>query len=113
MSEIKPALTKEEWMEYLSASSLAKIGIQYMYHARHDWRPHALAALCLVNQPFGFTRDMLLVLQDWIAEKWADALFNERDATAEEVFRGMGGEIAIALAAHLEALLPPEDDEQP
>ena len=48
------------------------------------------------------------VLQEWIAEKWADALFNEREATPEEVFRGSGGEIMRSLAAAISEILGEE-----
>jgi len=74
MSDIKPALTKEEWTRdprvvrdgfefHLPADkvpwlSLGLEGSEEGYALSPDTF-HALAALCLKDQPYGFTREMV------------------------------------------------------
>lgn len=106
---IPPALSAEEWGEVQSwgdsdrrrlladacyAADLADIG-----------RPkpsHALAALCLYGQPFGFTAEDVAVLKQLSADKAA-------------TFRKIGLEWCLresdalaSLASRIAALLPPE-----
>ena len=70
MSEIKPALTAEEWAEIIcrrgdpesytgSGVPTIEVSAQSIMGSRlpQIGRPQALAALCLHNQPFGFTRE--------------------------------------------------------
>ena len=98
MSEIKPALTAEEW----------KAGGWYVKPEYHIWTEcsgdcgvedrHAMAATCLHGQPFGFTREDVIALramQDRI--------------NFEALDRGIPS--VKDLADRIEALLPPEETE--
>lgn len=105
MSDIKPALTPEEWAK--TPKVLAKVEIdpplQFIGTGKVEDYPartiHAMAALLLRGQPFGFTREDVRLLREAIQ-------------TCESEWR-MGdveGDVAIlrSLAGRLEALLPPE-----
>lgn len=95
MSEIKPALTPEQW-ERREASFFGinmrleedgvGFGVADCETIFDDEERHALAALCLHEQPFGFTRDDVDELWSAIANGW-DGL--------------------KSLADRIEALLPP------
>lgn len=97
MSEdVKPALTPDEW-----ANELSEAGT--LLAARLEWAGdeagiddglsrHALAALCLHGQTFGFTRADTEALESMM----------RYDATPDEVAR------CRSLASRLSALLPPE-----
>ena len=63
-------------------------------------RRHALAALCLHGQPFGFTREMCEAIRELVRRLGAV------DPDLGHVF--MIGE-ALETADRIEALLPPED----
>lgn len=119
MSEIKPALSPEEWGEaqdddYLKDDAeygqpLVGIGIGYttgylrtgMLH--NPFTPHALAALCLHGQTFGFTWadvDLLKSAEDE-ALGWAEIEGAwEREHTEEAMAFAL-------LAKRIAALLPP------
>lgn len=109
---IEPAMTKEEWANCTSGverggvlislhkmapyrAVLIESGIASMYGAG-DWISqealHTLAALCLHEQPWGFTREDVINVRESAAFQpdlvFADHLRN--------------------LAARIEALLPPE-----
>lgn len=96
MTDIKPALTAEEWRTFLrnpaeTEDLVAKLRDEVMADS-----PHGAAALCLHNQPFGFTRGDVHALHGGAA-------------MADE-----GGTPGIAddlrdLAELIDALLPPED----
>ena len=84
MIEIKPALTPEEWhdggynspgLSVVLASSALTVG--FRLHVAVKEHPlggalgdhgdlHALAALCLYEQPFGFTRDMVEAVRSMV-----------------------------------------------
>jgi len=93
---MKPALTKEEWKTFLRYCKRAdagkreggwqKIGFMAPFFP-HE--PHKLAALCLHNQPFGFTREDVKLLRAFANLCTSD-------------FRN--------LADRIEALLPPEEE---
>src|SRR5260221_339500 len=68
--EGQPALTAEEgeqratpdgWFEIRDGTVVFNADDEY--HAHRVQNPHALAALCLYGQPFGFTRDGLKALR--------------------------------------------------
>jgi hypothetical protein len=66
-------------------------------YAEHEGR-HALAALCLHGQPFGFTREdvkLCRLVIPWIYQRWDESVRPEMDALE-------------SLASRIEALLPPE-----
>ena len=87
---MKPALTPEEWAHREKWGAIA-VG------SASDPRPHALAALALHGQPFGFTREDV----EWLREM-VDSDTNPETAPVE--FNAM----CLSLAARIEALLPPE-----
>lgn len=98
--EIKPALTASEWTQHLSGNSgdvddavewaSRKVAETIMSSGPNR---HALAALCLYGQPFGFTREDI------------------------EMLRGIGrggdygdwGGLFESLTQRIAALLPPEE----
>lgn len=82
---MKPALTPEEWAHREKWGAIA-VG------SASDPRPHALAALALHGQSFGFDH--------------ADVRFMRH--VARFFPHKYGREQADALAARIEALLPPE-----
>lgn len=82
---MKPALSAEEWAE----KSLTTFSDSDRVIASMPEDRHALAALCLYEQPFGFTQEDVKGL------RWA--------ATGSLLF---GGALA-ELAERIEALLPP------
>ena len=110
---MKDALTAEEWAGYLErgdtvcreegqitaglrgAAGDPVIGVASDPHEYGAILPglcHAIAALCLHDQPFGFTREML----DCMTEFNDDRQTSERREIAEQGFD------------RIEALLPPE-----
>lgn len=114
---IAPALTPEEWestgfqqgdnadveldvrngMLFVEARRVAADGTDEYCPAVFRARRHALAALALHGQPFGFTReDIELLRAAVILERWEAV----PDADEMEKLR--------ALAARIAALLPPE-----
>lgn len=114
MSDVKPALTAEEWADFesygvelsegsdgvlvQSVSSRGRLDIEPAEGTiatvdNEDGSRHALAALCLHGQPFGFTREDVELLR-----AVADAI--QYDPTEDRVLR--------SLAKRIEALLPPE-----
>lgn len=118
---ITPALTREEWAEatndqyYLSdmveeaADDLAAsfpVGPDDKSFAPNT-RRHALAALALHGQPFGFTREDVRRLLATAKES------DEGDASTDYYLGGYQGTVGSDwlrdLAARIEALLPPLD----
>ena len=122
MSEIKPALPEREWAfthqlvvgEHLSGK-LGRDGRLIVAFPRRghldteaycaDDIRHALAALCLHDQPFGFTREDVDLVS-------CEAMNSQDNGNPTEA--GM----FQSLADRIEALLPPEDihatqEEQP
>lgn len=83
MSDIKPALTAEQWSKKLAGNTEPLGAIT----------EHGVAALCLYGQPFGFTREDVHVLGLVVgAAKEADSEY---------------GQVLQSLADRIEALLPP------
>lgn len=125
MSEpIKPALTPEEWPSLAKKFYRREVDCRSITIARPDWgvfmlqeRPkplgepgydyyriaavspeecHALAALALYGQPFGFTREDVVLVRV-VAEEWSGDM-------------SISGYTARlnSIAKRIEALLPPE-----
>lgn len=90
MTEIKPALSKEEWDEWFMKPEGAPWGL-------NPERPHASAAICLYGQPFGLTREDVE-----LARTAAEAPDQGYELSDDESRR------LRSLAARIEALLPPE-----
>lgn len=98
MSEIKPALTPEEWVSWTRDGDPRP---QISFDGER-WHPslHALAALCLHAQSFGFTHEDVAMLR-------ANATGFEY--VAGQVGANLDGEAAKMrdLADRIEALIPP------
>ena len=92
--KVKNALTGEDWAEVMASDYPAH---EHIYgHPTDD--PYRMAALCLHDQPFGFTREMVdavRVLDSLNAMKWDEvkALWV----------------LVRQMTDHVEALLPPEE----
>lgn len=102
MSEtLPPALTEAEWAD------------SFLPHNFHDTRGertvfiacdeveksrHALAALCLYGQPYGFTREDVTMLDDLRGLDWEDLNLAEA--------RALGAQVR-SLMSRIAALLPP------
>jgi len=98
MSEIKAALTPEEWATEIRCAAAPdfgewEVGIANVA-AYETQRPlHAIAAACLHNQPFGFTREDV---------RWLRGILKATGDT-----EGRGWYMADSIADRIEALLPP------
>lgn len=125
---VKPALTKEEWAakavtsrygDGLDSIGLDRYGRWIVWEAAPLGRgvgderiftrrgergrvSHALAALALRGQPFGFTREMVDALVSGLEvagnEGWGSYSWSEEQ-----------GKLAEAAIENIRALLPPED----
>ena len=128
--EIRPALTAEEWERtnpYRRAGRQqgATAGADPIPDGRlidlchdpeilsallegmgkeHSEKLHALAALCLHGQPFGFTWEDVDALRNW-----ADA---EEESRADGAMSssGVGPGVARSIANRIASLLPPQKD---
>lgn len=124
---IKPALTPEEWAERRVEENVPNenphiVDAQYIVSAgwptggvslsrglsRDQGRMHhALAALCLHDWPFGFTREMVAALADMLAlAEGAGSYIGHPDHPDTDAPRM---KLALQAVANLRALLPPED----
>lgn len=89
--EIQPALTPEEWTEWL-AVDLESAAVHLLARPGGERK---LAALALYGQKFGFTREDVAALLKLAYGDVLDGFANERGR-------------AIAIADRIAALLPPE-----
>ena len=106
VSEIKPALTKEEWKRVEVTDTSVGLRVADDYELPEDvdkafeilvqrgGNAHLMVALCLHAQPFGFTRGDVEVV---------------REAATEAIWAPAAEEQLTSLADRIEALLPPED----
>lgn len=96
---MKPALTREEWEAHENLLG-RRLPIEWepgsVKYLEHEFR-HAIAALCLYGQPFGFTREDVELLRE---------LANDEESP---LWPGRYGDEFNNLADRIEALLPPED----
>lgn len=93
MTKVEPALTPEEWADWIDSGDL-----QAPLEA-HGEVSHALAALGLYGQPFGFTRGDVTVLRDMV-------YFGRKNGyTVDED----GLVLMASLADRIAALLPPDE----
>lgn len=112
--EITPALTKEEWKAALRDRAGMAVAIQKAWgNEAVRENDHALAALALIYQPFGFTREDV----EWLNEQWLSTIStvpdpepHPKDDIAHRAWeaRRRSFRIARSLAARIAALLPPE-----
>ena len=96
---IKPALTPEKWREALRWAPqrvLCDFGPPVGVHYVEESVRHALAALALHGQPFGFAREDVATLRSWI---WQDDAVGAGFAMRDRL---------VSLADRIAALLPPE-----
>jgi hypothetical protein len=113
VSEIKPALTADDWESAQRGAIILPVG-QRLPVAEVDtpdeWygKPHEIAALCLYGQTFGFTREDLRQLRDAID----DLGYYTDEGPIDEGWQSPELLARIAhlesLANRIEALLPPE-----
>ena len=98
--EIEPALTPEQWREVekgnLDATDMVTAYCEEGVVIIEDDRWHALAALALYDQDFGFTREDLSTLRD--AAEYAEVGYKDRKTR----------DAIMALADRIAKLLPPE-----
>lgn len=110
MSEIKPALTAEEWAVWLKDGARVPEMVDACYTAVFggrikDGSRHAQAAVALHGQPFGFSKKDVEQLRA-IGDGWPVTHVDwnagyDTDAGLEAA--------ALSLAGRIEALLPPEE----
>lgn len=94
---VAPAMTADEWEWQFSERNVSVTArMREAVEAGAAGHRHALAALALFGQPFGFTRK--------------DVEFLRAVASDYETPRGYGdvGETLLILAARIESLFPPE-----
>ena len=104
--DIKPALTAEEWHGVLSHTD--KLGEVKAGFSQGPFTAHALSAILMYAEPFGFTRQDVTdetEVAAYCARMAADHAALGDEATAE-TFR-MLGERHVIRAAKIAALLPP------
>jgi hypothetical protein len=111
--EIKPALTPEEWRDggfdngagFAAGWNEANGYVWFDAHrfVRGSRVTHALAAVCLHQQPFGFTREDVKRLSD--PPELYGGIQNGRDDRAWYDF-------CASLASRIAALLPPDTEER-
>jgi hypothetical protein len=99
-----PALSAEEWIQYGANRSV----LRDFACDKRPWGPrrrftyeeklHAVAAMALYDQPFGFTRADMYLLVD-------EANLHDRQGTSDDVRRSSR---LRELAARIAALLPPD-----
>jgi hypothetical protein len=112
--QVTPALTPEEWgATGYSRDGIGAASVERGHVTVHDWRVdgpfgeeivglappecHAVAALCLHNQPFGFTQDDVELINE--AAGFHDSLTYHSFPEEAVKYR--------ALASRIAALLPP------
>jgi hypothetical protein len=99
--DTKPALTWDEWQEAINWKTGRAINL-------HDGNgPHAIAALALYGQPFGFTHDDLQFLRD-MAAYWQKTGGFGPAIGGVQYRRQDAVEASTSLAHRIAALLPPE-----
>lgn len=102
MPEIAPALNADEWgqwrrlAQYIFTSDGHGHATVIQRNAIEVPRRHAIAALSLHGQPFGFTREDVALLRDMAGD------YEGRNGYFPE------GQRLLSLADRLAALLPPE-----
>lgn len=97
MSEIKPALTAEEWEQARR---------QHFVTTWHMFGAHGAAALCLEGEPFGFTHEDVDLLEGEATKRGFSAMDDEAFGITGSVDRDKQRRLQ-SLAARLAALLPP------
>ena len=99
MSDVNPALTREEWAEFLDPENAEWAPTHYKcYHS-----DHGTAAACVHDQPFGFTRGDVRTLNE--AAVCAQNYLDDGGHPGLEDLRDR----CLSLADRIEALLPPEE----
>ena len=109
MSEIKPALTAEEWAVWLKDGARVPEMVDACYRdvfggRAEDGSRHAQAAVALHEQPFGFTREDVEVLEGLVV-----ALNRVGQLPSEPGLSEFYVPYCRSFADRIEALLPPEE----
>tara|TARA_Y100000310_G_scaffold219808_1_gene221245 strand:+ start:8817 stop:9161 length:345 start_codon:yes stop_codon:yes gene_type:complete len=114
VSTIEPALTAEEWAKVEVRDGQTVMGVPDDYElpeevneafeilVAHGVEARRIAALCLHEQPFGFTREDVTTLRQAEVVEFFDAGGIDIDPDAALTLK--------SLADRIEALLPPDDD---
>lgn len=113
--KIKPALTAEEWRAALRDRAGMAAAIQKAWgNETVRENDHALAALALIYQPFGFTREDVEMCRSEAEAAQYEAMKLERLAQESPGFDSSGDRAQErawrSLASRIAALLPPEDN---
>lgn len=121
----EPALTREEWARLEFFDGFTRYDAQFSHrltmrmedrsYVGIDARRHALAALCLHGQPFGFTHADVVSLRALAREFEDEARVSERTGAddAEGIWRKNAdacrrrADELTSIAGRLAALLPP------
>lgn len=105
--DVKPALTAEEWARGPGVFGWddGSVFIAHRDEQPSVERPHAVAAVLLHGQPFGFTREDVRMLRECAKQQRDIELDSEAIAYAGSL--EYGAELD-ALADRIAALLPPE-----
>ena len=104
--KIEPALTPEEWA---SGFTLRRVDWEFYASGKvglaHPETRHAIAALCLYGQSFGFTREDVVEVMSAASLYRSHCLEHYGEIPAD---RAPGLTRMESLADRIEALLPPE-----
>jgi len=97
---MKPAMTREEWDTALRRmENHDRLDVVWYESKSH----HSCAALCLHNQPFGFTREDVDALDLLSQAKYIVLTWRGKEAF-------MDPKSILSIKDRIEALLPPEEE---
>ena len=99
---VEPALSAEEWALFFDPAAKEWAPLMFSNHSRHS-----SAAVNLLGQPFGFTRDLLVSVQSAAASlrHWRGVVDNMVDPDDYDKWMAE----LDGVADRIEALLPPEE----
>jgi hypothetical protein len=116
VSDVKPALTPEEWANFKDSGFPLTLSCDppHFVDIGDDVRTirvsdslHAVAAFCLHRQPFGFTREMLAAVEFTLRDYSRTLSHMPISSPARPFWDEHVTQFGL-LVANLKALLPPE-----